>query len=336
MVQSLSAAISTSTLELVDLQNEDGARDWNQEQQDALHAAFPGVWHIQLRSLNHRFFELNCRLPHCVAHLELPLHKLLQRSLLRGRVECCLNYVSAADNGVADLLNARLRELQVLRSTAEDMGFCLPLPNALELLRYCAEKREVEAAPVGAAATAQAALLGFCRAACCRLIGVRQREGRELYAELLDLHRAVVRECESAHKWEGRIASHYRIRLQKKYRQFFENGESEHLDRRANEGFEERLFSEMGWLLARGDVREELSRLEIHAQQFRSVIDAAHRAEISVAQSCCAKELDFLLQEMNREANTLAAKSPLVELQQLAVRLKVLIEQMREQIKNVL
>ena len=333
MVQSLSAAISSSTLQLAELQNEDWPYYWSKEQQTVLHSAFPGVWHIQLRSLNHRFFELSCRLPDFAAHLELPLHKLLQRSLLRGRVECCLNYVSAADNGVADLLNARLRELQELRSTAEGMGFCLPLPNALELLRYCTEQQKAEPVPLSPAV--EAALLGFCRAACCRLIGLRQREGRELHAELLELHRAVVRECESAHKWEGRIASHYRSRLQKKYRQFVENGESEHLDRRANEGFEERLLGELGWLLSRGDVREELSRLEIHAQQFRSVMDSAHDSK-DPAQSCCAKELDFLLQEMNREANTLAAKSPLVELQQLAVRLKVLIEQMREQIKNVL
>ena len=331
MLQSLSAAISSSTLQLAELQNEDWPYYWSREQQAVLHSPFPGVWHIQLRSLNHRFFELSCRLPDFAAHLELPLHKLLQRSLLRGRVECCLNYVSADDSGVADLLNARLRELQELRSAAERSGLSLPLPNALELLRYCTEQQKAEPVPLSPAV--EAALLGFCRAACCRLIGVRQREGRELYAELLGLHRAVVRECEGAREWEGRIASYYRSRLQKKYRQFLEV--SEPLDRCLDPNLEARLLSEMGWLLARGDVREELSRLEIHAQQFRSVMDAAHDSK-DPAQSCCAKELDFLLQEMNREANTLAAKSPLVELQQLAVRLKVLIEQMREQIKNVL
>ena len=329
MIQSLSAAINVSSLQLA--QNNSEEANWSKEQQAVLCSAFPGVWHIQLRSLNHRFFELNCQLPDFVVPLELPLRKLLQRSLLRGRVELRLSYVCEPGDRTAalvpDLLEARLRELQKLRSVAAEIGLELPMPNTLELLRDCTEKP-------GAISISQAvetALLGFCRAACCQLIRVREREGRELYAELLGLHGAVVRECEG--EWDERIAAHYRCRLQKKYHQFLRNGPSEkreHLD----EGFEERLLSELGWLLARGDVREEFCRLKIHAQQFLAVMDAAHRGDN--AESCCAKELDFLLQEMNREANTLAAKSPLVELQQLAVRLRVLIEQMREQIKNVL
>ena len=98
---------------------------------------------------------------------------------------------------------------------------------------------------------------------------------------------------------------------------------------------EERLLSELSLFLAKGDIREELSRLYIHAKRFAEIIQQAAEASDSES-SCCAKELDFLLQEMNREANTLGSKSPLIALQQIAVRLKVLIEQMREQVKNVL
>ena len=327
MIQSLSAAINISSLELA--QNHSEEANWPKEQQAVLDSA--GVWHIQLRSLNHRFFELSCQLPNFVAHLELPLRKLLQRSLLRGRVELRLSYVCEPGDRTAnlalDLLEARLRELQKLRSVAANIGLELPMPNALELLRDCTGKPKATSIDQGA----EAALLGFCRAACHQLIRAQEREGHELYAELLGLHGAVVRECEG--DWEERIAAHYRSRLQNKYRQFVQKGFSEQKEH-WEEGFEERLLSELGWLLAKGDVREELCRLKIHAQQFLTVIEAAHRA--TNAESCCAKELDFLLQEMNREANTLAAKSPLVELQQLAVRLKVLLEQMREQIKNVL
>ena len=82
-------------------------------------------------------------------------------------------------------------------------------------------------------------------------------------------------------------------------------------------------------------MREELSRLDIHAKGFLQILQRAAQASTSEA-SACAKELDFLLQEMNREVNTLGSKSPLVELQQIAIRMKVIIEQMREQTKNVL
>ncbi len=394
MIQSLTASIDVSTEEIslpAPLLN-------------ALRKICPGTWRMQLRSLNQRFFELNCMVPDFAPELEVPLRKLLQKSLLRGRIECRLSYTpemltrqahdKESGNGAEgsrsacrfdyQLLCVELRQLHDLQRLAKDFGMDLPRPSSLELLQHCrylqqqentaaGDPRQIEAKQLGtkrdgdgsaAAPNWQQAVLEFSRQVCQRLIVARQVEGLDLYRELLQLHHGFVAQCQRAQGLEAEIPGHYRRQLLDKLGQLqeaFTDADREPQiasDNReaCKEGLrwpgEERLLAELSLFLAKGDVREELSRLRIHAERFFTVLQGAHEAgakqlDGAVAEtelalplqseaSCCAKELDFLLQEMNREANTLGSKSPLVELQQVAVQLKVIIEQMREQVKNVL
>ncbi|WGK70377.1 DUF1732 domain-containing protein [Candidatus Haliotispira prima] len=384
MIQSLTASVCVSTAESV----------LPEKLADILHKTFSGTWSIQLRSLNQRFFELNCQVPEFAAELEIPLRKVLQQKLLRGRIECRLSYSAAAEeksrtgaklrSGLtfpapdSELVFSEMRQLLDLQRVAGNLGLELQCPDPLDLLRHCRELQQAwdqaeeqtpfrhrqnegqdesqeDSPKVGSAAetvwavTWQQIVLQFCRQACEQLVVVRQREGRELYRELLRLHQAFVGQCKQAHRWEGRIPAYYRRQLREKYRRFQESVQSSSglqdwpaKPAAANtELREDRLLSELSLFLAKGDVREELSRLCIHARHLFDLLRNACQAGSEPAKpgresGSCAKELDFLLQEMNREANTLGSKSPVVELQQVAVQMKIIIEQMREQSKNVL
>ncbi|MEM9423449.1 MAG: DUF1732 domain-containing protein [Spirochaetota bacterium] len=328
MIQSLTASVNLSAT----------------EPDTALTRCFPGTWHLQLRSLNQRFFELNCLVPDFVRDLELPLRKLLQNRLIRGRVELRLQYVPEEAHGNKRepdyaQLRRELRRLHDVQRVAKDFGFELPRPNSLELLRHCREKMSCDREgkypweeQLSAKKDWQKELLDFCAQACEKLIEGRGREGRELYRELLRLHQSFIRQCKSARQWEAEVPHYYGRQLRKKYQQFQEVFAAEPRSKKTALS-EERFLNELSLFLAKGDVREELIRLNIHAQRFFTVLQRAAETE---ANGSCAKELDFLLQEMNREANTLGSKSPLVELQQTAVRLKVIIERMKEQARNVL
>ena len=104
--------------------------------------AWPGIWYIELRSLNQRFFELNCQVPSFVAELEIPLRKLLQRKLVRGRIECRLNYANKEELlgqlKIDDLLlKKELRQLHDLERITKNLGFDLLRPNSLDILQHC-------------------------------------------------------------------------------------------------------------------------------------------------------------------------------------------------------
>ena len=265
---------------------------------------------IELRSVNHRYLDLSLRLPEELRLLEPELRKRLTARLSRGKVELTLRYQPSGQQSaqvdrsrIGDLAY-RLREVESIFS-----GHVGPV-NPMEILRWpgVLVQAEVDLQPVTEAALA---LTERCLA---ELVDNRDREGARLAVILIERCAAVETIVDEISQQVPALIERQRERLQERLAELRESVDGE------------RLEQEIALAAQKLDIREELDRLLLHLDEVRRVIGADEPA---------GRRLDFLMQELNREANTLGSKSGDPVTSRAAVDLKVLIEQMREQIQNI-
>jgi uncharacterized protein (TIGR00255 family) len=269
-----------------------------------------GTLVCELRSVNHRFLEASFRLPDELRAAEGELRARLARQLRRGKVDCTLQFRRL--QGAAGELDVDSAALARLVTAVEVVTRSLREPasvNALDVLRWPGVLREDSASGDQLLAVAYAVF----EATLEDLVAARAREGARL-RELLE------QRCTSLEALVAgvrarlpEVQARVRTRLEER---LAELGAS--VDR-------ERIEQELALLLQRLDVDEELDRLSGHITEVRRVIGGTEPA---------GRRLDFLMQELNREANTLSSKSQDLETTRTAVDMKVLIEQMREQVQN--
>ncbi len=278
----------------------------------AVAAELPGCsLTVELRAVNHRYLDLQLRLPDELRSLDAVLRELLTAELKRGKVECRVG-LSHALPGTASLAVNAARVAQ-LRDAAAEVLRHAPGSTALsvvDILRWPGVLTEPSLPPAALAERAVALV----RQALADLAASRAREGDKLRA-LLEACCAGI-ETQLA-RVSPRIPLLHDAYVAKLGARLKEAG----LDPDA-----ERLKQELALFATKIDVAEEVSRLGMHVSEVRRVLAAGGSS---------GKRLDFLMQELNREANTLGSKSVDVELSQAALELKVLIEQMREQVQNI-
>jgi uncharacterized protein (TIGR00255 family) len=278
----------------------------------AVAAELPGVaLAVELRSVNHRFLDLQVRLPDELRGLEAALRERILAGLKRGKVECRVSLSrSAADSSGLAVDLARVGELS---KAAAEVARLAPGAGPLsvgEILRWPGVLAEPTVAPEALAAHAHR-LVGQ---AIAELSESREREGAKLASMLLE-------RCAAIESQVARVAPRIPA-LQAAF--------AEKLGARLREaGLDpegDRLKQELALFATKVDVAEELSRIGAHLSETRRVLAAGGSA---------GKRLDFLMQELHREANTLGSKSVDAELSQASLEMKVAIEQMREQVQNV-
>lgn len=269
------------------------------------------VWEI--RSVNHRYLEPHLRLPEQIREIEPGLREVLRKQLNRGKVECSLRYQLAESEQVLNLNSAMLEKLKAAVSEINSQfePDCPVCPvNPMEILAWPG----VQATEETEMATVQQAALKAFRGAIAELKSMRQREGEELDKFIQTRLDSILEEASELRKVLPEILDAQRQKI---------------LDRLEEARVElnpERLEQEMVILAQKMDVDEELDRLETHVGEVKRTLSG---------EGAKGRRLDFLMQELNREANTLSSKSINAGLTQTAVNLKVLIEQMREQIQNL-
>jgi uncharacterized protein (TIGR00255 family) len=271
-----------------------------------------GTLACELRSVNHRYLELALRLPDELRFLEADARALLGASLRRGKVEAGI-YLrgGAADTAALELNRPLVAELQKRAAEiSEILGGTRGTVSVFDVLRWPGVVRDPhrDLAPVAAEA------LALLEETAAGLNESRAREGARLRDTLLS-------RCEALRE---RVAT-VRARLP----DVRERIRSRTAERAAQLGVAvdpERLEQEIVLLAVKIDVEEELDRLGSHVTEILQVFDSKEPA---------GRRLDFLMQELNREANTLSSKSQDVETSRAAVDIKVLIEQMREQVQNI-
>ena len=267
------------------------------------------VWEV--RSVNHRYLEMHLRLPEEFREIETALRETVRKKLQRGKLEATIHLQPEQGGDASIGLDAdRLAQVaDACRRIGAQVDNCAPV-NPLEVLRWPGVQivRELDRE-----ALHQQSLALFSDAL-DQLIDNREREGAELAVYINQRLDAIAAEVVSVREQLPNILQAQREKLQSKIAAL-----DVELD-------PDRLEQEIVLMAQKADVDEELDRLDTHITEVRRTLKQ---------KNSLGRRLDFLMQELNREANTLSSKSVVSETTQAAVELKVLIEQMREQVQNI-
>jgi uncharacterized protein (TIGR00255 family) len=270
---------------------------------------------LEIRSVNSRFLDLSFRLPEDLRQFEPALRDLLQGKLKRGKIEVRASIEMAAASGVAD---PSPRMLQRLNSVQDSVKAWLPTATPLsvaDVIRLCAAEQ------TGTHDWSNA-VLPLADKALKALLDARAREGARLSGMLLD-HIAQLRVlAQQAIPLIPQLVEQNRQRFLTRWKDAMALTDGTTLP----EAAQDRALTEATAFAIRIDVAEEITRLGSHLDELERLIKKG--GEIG-------KRLDFLIQELHREANTLGSKSAALELTHISVDMKVLVEQMREQVQNI-
>lgn len=268
------------------------------------------IWEV--RSVNHRYLEPSFRLPEDFRELEPALRDAMRKTLQRGKVEASLS-VQFEQEGESELginLDKIAQIAKAAQQISAQLGAAAAPVNPLDLLKWpgVIQKQELDREAM------QAAVLTVFEEALALLIEHRSREGAELEQMILQRLDAVSAQVVAVRARLPEILQSQRDKLQAKIASLQID-----LD-------PERLEQEIALLAQKADVDEELDRLDTHVIEVKRSLKQT---------DSLGRRLDFLMQELNREANTLSSKAIVADTTQAAVELKVLIEQMREQVQNI-
>ena len=271
-----------------------------------------GTLTCELRSVNHRYLELSLRLPDDLRGLENDARQLLAGALRRGKVDAGI-YLRGATAATAPLEINRALVEQLVAGVGEIRGIAGPVAgplDPLDVLRWPGVIRETERdlTPIAAAA------VELLRETVADLNDARAREGARIREMLVQRCEGLRDGVATVRARLPEVAARIRARVLERVGQLGTAVDPE------------RLEQEIALLAYKMDVEEELDRLGSHVTETLQVLDSKEPA---------GRRLDFLMQEFNREANTLSSKSQDTETTRAAVDMKVLIEQMREQVQNV-
>ncbi len=268
-----------------------------------------GTLGCELRSVNHRFLELGVRLPDELRALEPALRERVAGRVARGKIDLTLRLRSPEGEGALQLNAARLRELSELALDL-DSRFPRLRTELTELLQFPGVLQSQATDP----AELQAQALSLLDEVLDEFVRAREREGGKLAAVITERVDGIAALASEVRAMMPQIRAGQRTKLEARLAdlaQPLDNG---------------RLEQELVMWLQKLDVDEELDRLDSHVAEARRVLKL---------KEAVGRRLDFLLQEFNREANTLGSKSVDARSSAAAVELKVLIDQVREQIQNI-
>ena len=270
---------------------------------------------IELKAVNHRFLDLSVRIPYSLSFAEDYVRKTLQNSFSRGHIECNVSFAkeNAPTKQYTIDVDALRRYLEMSETVSKEYGIkndmtvkdVFTLPAVLVELKEEIAEDEV-----------QLLLSVALESAIASLKDMRSREGASLKS-VLTSHLDVVAELAEAAKMRApKVVEEYREKLTKRLKEYLKEIEPD----------EARLLNEVAFFADKVNVDEEINRLFSHVEQFGDAMES---------NAPCGKKLDFLLQEMNREVNTLGSKANDAELLSVVLSLKNELEKMREQVQNV-
>jgi uncharacterized protein (TIGR00255 family) len=271
---------------------------------------------LSLKSVNHRFLDIHFRLPSDTDSLEMKLRRILKEKMARGHVEVILNLDRSGTNGVA--LNRQLIAgyVQAFRAASDEFGVegepdlnvVLRMPGAMD----AGAERSGEELETAVMAKAEEAI--------SRLNEMREEEGRSINTELRARMAGVEKAAAGVEAHRATVLRSYSDRLQSRIQELL-----------GTQVEKERVLQEVAVLVDRSDIQEELVRLNAHVKHFIGLLDQGDEV---------GKKMDFLLQEMNREANTLLSKTSglageALKITEMGLLMKSEIEKSREQVQNL-
>ena len=271
---------------------------------------------VEIKTVNNRFLDINLRLSSELQSLEANLKRIISDRLSRGRADVFINYEKTGDvvyeinrplvSGYLSAMNEIKSEFKL--SGKPDLNVIARLPDALQT-----KKEDFDAA-------FSEAIQKTLENALDELEEMREIEGKSLYDELEFRLSEIEKHLPMIESESENVLEEYRERLSKKISEMLEKSDSQiEID-------QGRLAQEVAYLANRSDISEEITRLKSHIEQFRSIMN--EKKEVG-------KRLDFLTQELNREANTIASKTNILSIKEASLAIKSEVEKIREQVQNV-
>lgn len=275
-----------------------------------------GRFMVEIRSVNHRYGEVSVRMPRGFLALENDIKKVVAQTLKRGKIDIFILWEEAG--GTANIPQADTELAQgyarLFRALATDLGMNGDVPLQMILAQKGVLKESVSAELDEHEYLPQ--LLSAVQEAVSAIDAMRLREGEALLLDLAARRRQVAEWTEQIASRSPLVAGEYRQKLQARLDQLLDGVEVDPV----------RLAQEVALMADRCDVTEELVRLASHFAQFDEAFLLAEPV---------GRKLDFLMQELNREVNTIGSKSSDAEVTSLVIRIKAEMEKMREQVQNV-
>lgn len=270
-----------------------------------------GVLLVELRSVNHRYLELHLKLDDIMRSFEPQVRELISAKLGRGKVECRLSLIPLVNVTKTQQLNHEVLQQLAEMTQAAQVYFPQSQPvNLLDVLRMPGVVKSTSVATDDLSEVLKESLTEALQA----LVDARMREGEKLKALIFERLSDAEKLVAKVKPMLPVLIKNYQEKLKLKFQEIL------------NTADDERIRQELSLFAHKIDVDEELTRLTAHFSEVKRNLNGKGAA---------GKRLDFLMQELNREANTLGSKSVSTETSQVSMELKVLIEQMREQIQNI-
>lgn len=270
---------------------------------------------VEIKSVNHRYNDMNIKLPRVLASLEDKIKKRLMQDIFRGKTDVYITFESFAEDDVTVKLNSglaqaygeKLRELENLLGVngADLLSLTAKFPDVLT-----AEKTQQEDAVIWAA------LLPALEAAITAFIQMRSTEGENLKQDILKKGAHIREIVEDVKEYAPLVVKEYQEKLQTRLTELLEKPEID----------AQRVAMEVAIFADKGCIDEELTRLDSHLLQLDEILTKGGQV---------GRKLDFLVQEMNRESNTIASKANDIRIVKATIELKSEIEKIREQIQNL-
>lgn len=270
---------------------------------------------VEIKSVNHRYFEFFAKTPRTAQFLDEKLKSFCQDKISRGKVEMTVIIDNKNDDAVeleinkayADAYISALRQLSVVYSLPNDLKLSDLVGNS-DI--FSVKRQEVDEAAVTEAVLKVAAL------AVDSFIEMRKTEGERLKADVLSRSEFILEKVAFVEEKSPQTVADYRQRIEQKIRELLDNVQID----------EQRILTETAIFADKVAVDEETVRLKSHISQLKTMLDEG---------GVIGRKLDFIVQEMNREANTIGSKCQNLEIGQTVVDIKSEIEKIREQIQNI-
>jgi uncharacterized protein (TIGR00255 family) len=269
-----------------------------------------GTLGIELRSVNGRFLDLSLRVAEDLRALEPMLREAITARVARGKVDCRVFFLESSAHSPERLDAAALARLKAL---AEEAARAFPGATPLRIADVLRWPGVIAAAPA-AEDTLRPAVERLCSQVLDELLAARRREGAKLAAAVAERVASMRRRIDDVAPLVPQSIALYEEKLKEKLREAIGSAD------------DERIRTEVALFAARSDVGEEIDRLRAHLSEVERTLSQG---------GASGKRLDFLAQELNREANTLASKAASQALSDCALELKLLVEQIREQVQNI-
>jgi len=275
---------------------------------------------VEIKSINHRYNDISVKLPRILSGLEDSLRKMVSNHISRGKTDVYVNYEAMGDVDVNISFNGPLADGYLAALTAIKDRYGLDDKISLSSISRFPDVISVDKGAGGEEAMAELkeVLFEAANEAVLNIVKMRETEGAALKADILEKLLIISEMSEKVAKRAPEAVEAYKVKFSERMK--------ENLSRTGVEADENRILMEIAIFADRACVDEELTRLASHAAQFREILDKNEPI---------GRKLDFLVQEMNREVNTIGSKAHDSEMTQMVIELKSEIEKIREQVQNI-